>query len=290
MTKAEQVIQIAVKELGAPYVYAQRGQDCTPKNRGNANKSYGADNPTIKSKCQVLTGSKSDCSGCKYNGRRMYDCRGYTYWVFKQVGITISGVGATTQYNTSKNWSEKGEIAAMPKNKVCCVFKYIGGKMQHTGIWLPDKQKIIDCSGEVAYHKLTSTWTHYAIPKGLYEGSDDVTITIPTGGINMATLKKGSKGDAVAELQARLNALGFDSGEIDGVYGTKTVAAVKAYQAANDLKVDGIAGAQTLTKILAEVITDDANPAPEQTTEDAVTITFPRSVFEQLKAAFNAVN
>ena len=47
---------------------------------------------------------KDTCEGCPYEGCRMFDCRGFTYWVLQQIGITISGVGATTQYNTAKDW------------------------------------------------------------------------------------------------------------------------------------------------------------------------------------------
>jgi g-D-glutamyl-meso-diaminopimelate peptidase len=42
--------------------------------------------------------------------------------------------------------------------------------------------------------------------------------------------KIGSKGTDVKEIQATLNKLGYDSGEIDGIYGTKTAEAVKKFQ------------------------------------------------------------
>ncbi len=43
-------------------------------------------------------------------------------------------------------------------------------------------------------------------------------------------LKKGNKGTYVTRLQTRLKELGYDPGKIDGVYGTKTVAAVADFQ------------------------------------------------------------
>lgn len=62
-------------------------------------------------------------------------------------------------------------------------------------------------------------------------------------------LRKGSSGDDVALLQKRLTAAGFDAGGADGVFGAKTEAALKAFQEANDLAVDGIAGPATNGKL-----------------------------------------
>ena len=47
-------------------------------------------------------------------------------------------------------------------------------------------------------------------------------------------------------LQERLKNAGYDPGVIDGKIGAKTTAAVKAFQKAQDLKVDGNVGFQTL--------------------------------------------
>ena len=70
----------------------------------------------------------------------------------------------------------------------------------------------------------------------------------------MTTLKKGSKGEEVRILQTALNEQGFDCGEVDGKFGTKTEAAVKAFQAANGLKVDGIVGRMTWAALNGEEI------------------------------------
>lgn len=64
-------------------------------------------------------------------------------------------------------------------------------------------------------------------------------------------LKKGSKGDGVKWLQWALTNAGYDCGGIDGDYGSKTVKAVKEFQKAYGLGVDGIAGPVTRTKLLA---------------------------------------
>ena len=60
----------------------------------------------------------------------------------------------------------------------------------------------------------------------------------------MALLKYGSRGDEVKKLQQALNGAGY-SLDADGIYGDKTRSAVRQYQRANGLGVDGIVGEQT---------------------------------------------
>ena len=62
----------------------------------------------------------------------------------------------------------------------------------------------------------------------------------------MALLRNGSRGEEVTELQQMLEDAGFSPGNIDGVFGPKTEAALRSYQAANDLSVDGVAGPETM--------------------------------------------
>ena len=59
----------------------------------------------------------------------------------------------------------------------------------------------------------------------------------------------GCTGNAVKTLQEKLNAKGFDSGNVDGIFGAKTYAAVTAFQKANGLGVDGIVGKLTWAKL-----------------------------------------
>jgi len=59
-------------------------------------------------------------------------------------------------------------------------------------------------------------------------------------------LKQGSTGDTVKTLQKKLKNWGYYKGMVDGIYGAKTVEAVKYFQRRNGLTVDGIAGNKTL--------------------------------------------
>ncbi len=63
------------------------------------------------------------------------------------------------------------------------------------------------------------------------------------------TLKQGTISDDVKDMQARLITLGFLTGTADGNFGAKTALALIAFQNANGLTADGIAGTKTLQKL-----------------------------------------
>lgn len=110
---------------------------------------------------------------------------------------------------------------------------------------------------------LTSTTTVKAI--AVKAGMNDsatatATFTKKTGGgsyyaptaavvPDMPMLYRGCTGDAVKTLQDKLNTLGYNSGNVDGIFGAKTYAAVTAFQKANSLGVDGIVGKLTWGKL-----------------------------------------
>ena len=66
------------------------------------------------------------------------------------------------------------------------------------------------------------------------------------------TLEFGSRGADVLQLQKALLELGFNPNGTDGKFGRGTETAVKAYQAARGLEVDGKAGTLTLTMLYGE--------------------------------------
>ena len=62
-----------------------------------------------------------------------------------------------------------------------------------------------------------------------------------------ALSKYGSRGDEVKQIQTKLKNWGYYNGSVDGIYGSKTVEAVKYFQRKNGLTADGIAGQKTLS-------------------------------------------
>ena len=246
--RPEIIRQLALACVGWPYVFGAWGEECTPAGRKRRARDA---HPTIVSKCQALNGKSTDCNGCKWYPDqyrvRMYDCRGFTAWLIRQAGLDIYGDGATTQYNTARNWEQRGPVSQMP-DVVCCLFRQVGKKMEHTGMHIGGGV-VVDCSVNVRTGGMKG-WTHYAIPVGLYGG--DVPVVKPT-------LRKSDKGEEVKKLQTRLNELGYDCGTADGIFGNKTLNAVVKFQTLNGLDPDGIVGRKTWAKL-------DGEPAPTDPT------------------------
>ena len=64
-----------------------------------------------------------------------------------------------------------------------------------------------------------------------------------------ALSRYGSNGEEVRQIQQKLKNWGYYNGNVDGIYGSKTLQAVKAFQRKNGLTVDGIAGEKTLAAL-----------------------------------------
>ena len=64
--------------------------------------------------------------------------------------------------------------------------------------------------------------------------------------VEAASYKKGSSGAVVTQIQTKLKRWGYYTGTVDGIYGSGTERAVRAFQQKNGLTVDGKAGDQTL--------------------------------------------
>jgi len=240
MDKYELIRSIGKACLGWPYVFGAWGEICTPANRKRRARS---DYPTIISKCQVLSGKSSSCTGCQWGGGvRMYDCRGFAKWLLEQAGvISLVGQGCNSQYNTKSNWTVRGKIANMPTDRIQCVFMGNDSKKTHIGVYMGDGY-VVECSAGVQRTKFsTKRWAYFASPLGLYEDEG--------GGetVGKPTLRRGSVGKYVVECQEALLARGYSVGKkgADGKYGQNTQTAVKQFQQDNGLVVDGICGPLT---------------------------------------------
>jgi peptidoglycan hydrolase-like protein with peptidoglycan-binding domain len=82
---------------------------------------------------------------------------------------------------------------------------------------------------------------------------------------------------AITQLQQRLIDLGYDLGPMgaDGIYGQRTASAIRAYQEANGLTVDGDAGPETINHILSNdsqsssASDDDDSVDPDMSDQEA---------------------
>lgn len=278
MTRPEGIIAQAEAHIGCPYVYGTWGQLCTPALR----KRYAEYNPSQKAitykRCPVLSGKQSKCDGCKYDGMLAFDCRGYTHYCVKNgAGIDISGGYVGRQWS-DPNWDVKGTVADMME-AVSCLFTK---DMKHTGLYVLGG-RVLHCSGEVKTDTITGgrDWVKFGIPKGLYTWQELVKLV---KGDFSRMLKKGMSGADVRDMQIMLNSLGYDCGTADGIFGNKTVNAVKAFQTAEGLAVDGIAGQKTLETLAARAAVPDEKP--DEPTGDAVAVSVKEieDVITQLEA------
>lgn len=73
-----------------------------------------------------------------------------------------------------------------------------------------------------------------------------------TGGY--PTLRRGSLSNYVLIAQDDLNTLGYRTNGLDGIFGSATLEAVRAYQRSRGLAVDGIVGCNTWRALQEEVV------------------------------------
>lgn len=78
-------------------------------------------------------------------------------------------------------------------------------------------------------------------------------------------LKRGDRGEYVKNLQNRLNMNGYSCGTADGVFGSKTENALKAYQKDHGLQALGVANYVTLARLFPENIPATPTPVPTAT-------------------------
>ena len=202
--------------------------------------------------------------GSKWIGHTVADCSGLFSWAFKQLGGYMYH-GSDTMYR--KYCVNKGELRK-GKRTDCgtlkpgtAVFVWNGKKYSHVGLFVGDGT-VIEAMGTI--NGVTTTrvtagkWTHWGELVGIdyvntgKEASSNVISTGAAGGVEKSpsgqpTLRRGSKGDAIRELQTMLDKLGYDLGPcgIDGDFGKATEAAVRSFQSDHRLAVDGIAGPAT---------------------------------------------
>ncbi len=74
----------------------------------------------------------------------------------------------------------------------------------------------------------------------------NVALILLVQNADAASYKRGSTGSVVTQIQQKLKNWGYYSGTVDGIYGSRTEAAVTWFQKKNGLTADGKAGPQTL--------------------------------------------
>ena len=199
--------------------------------------------------------------GKKWIGHYVADCSGMFSWAFKKLGGYMYHGSNTMwkKYMVNKGPLTKGQRSDGQELKPgTAVFKVKGDNYHHVGLYVGNGT-VIEAKGTY-YGVVTSTvstWHAWGEMKGVDYGDATDTVT-PEPAETESTLgtrllKRTSpymRGDDVKALQSMLNALGFDCGAVDGIFGDKTRAGVKAFQQAKGLVVDGIVGPMTKAVLL----------------------------------------
>lgn len=256
MDKPEIVKSWALERVGCPYIYGGTGQPCTPEYRRARAAQYPDKAAKIKNNCPRMMGQANTCADCRWCdpetgvGKLAYDCAQLSRGAMAAVGISLVS-GANSQWERTQS-EERGEIDAMPLDKVCLVFRRDGDHMGHVGIYMGDGS-VTHAKGHdwgVVNQPLEDVcFTHFVLPLGLYDGKAARPI-----------LRQGSKGAVVEYLQTLLSDVGKPI-EVDGKFGPATAAAVKAFQKAHKLAADGVVGPKTWAA-LEEATGHDSAPVP----------------------------
>ena len=282
MNKPEAIRAWCEARVGCPYVYGGTGQPCTPSYRKARMAQYPAYAEKIKRNCPRLASGAATCAGCRWcdpetgTGKPAYDCAQLSRGAMEAIGIPMVS-GANSQWG-STDWERKGPITELPVDRVCLVYRDDGGTMGHVGIYTGDgfvtHAKGHDW-GVVCQHIAETAFTHYGIPRTLYDGKPPRPI-----------LRQGAQGPDVTTLQTLL-CDAVERVRVDGAFGPETADAVKAFQKANGLTVDGVVGPKTWAALYAATGHDE--PAPEAPAAGGEplpeTITISRSDWEAIRAA-----
>ena len=187
----------------------------------------------------------------KKSGPDSFDCSGLTKRAAAQIGLDLYH-GATTQFNRGTEtgiaerygyFDKTGPIDTLPMDRVAFLFNQDKRKskftMAHVGFY-DGRGRIIQCGGYggkgVHENPFNRKWfSHWATLSPFWEERDG-------DGFVDTSLRQGSIGENVRQLQLGLISLGYDVGKTgaDSKYGPATKAAVSKFQADEGLEVTGI--------------------------------------------------
>ena len=199
--------------------------------------------------------------GSKWIGHRVADCSGLFSWAFRQLGGTIYH-GSDTMYR--KYCVNKGELSKGKRTDRgtlkpgTAVFVWNGSSYSHVGLYAGDGiviEAMSTLKGVTTTKVTAGKWTHWGEVTGVDYAGENAELRMQNAELNAEnrlTIRRGSKGETVAEMQGILERLGYDLGScgVDGDFGRMTEKAVKAFQKDHGLTVDGICGPKTWKELM----------------------------------------
>ena len=157
--------------------------------------------------------------------RRTYGSPIPVGFAFKR--IWEGGHGQQSQHYAGVSFDVGQRLSQSQRNQIYRIAKQLG-------VW-----------GYVEPLNMTPTWVHFDRRYGVGACSP---------GSGYPTLRMGDTSTYVIILQDALNALGYSTVYLDGIFGTKTRDALISYQRNNNLSADGVCGCNTWRRIVSMVV------------------------------------
>ena len=224
---------------------------------------------------QIWTQEKQDAAtdatikeyGQQWVGRHVVDCSGLFYWAFHELGGWIHH-GSNSIWNEDCKNDTKGTLKdgkrtdgkEVRPGSAVFLTKNENGRINrhHIGIYIGSNM-CIEAKGTRS-GVVASGLNHWDEVAELKDVSYD-------GEVIHTTLRNGCRGEEVKELQQDLIVKGYDPGTADGVFGSRTEKAVKAFQTDNGLTADGIVVPKTWAVLLEGAGMPNDKPEEEKPQE-----------------------
>ena len=186
--------------------------------------------------------------------------------------MAASGALASAQYSTLAFGSKGSAVLKLQKTLLAMGFDPNGtdgkfGRGTESAVKLYQASKGITADGKAGSQTLTALYSDASASESTTTSDTGDTSAYATG-TNPDTIQYGDSGDKVTALQTALVKLGYSTNGIDGRFGAGTRKAVIAFQKANGLTADGLAGTQTqnLINSQASAATSDTSGSGSSTT------------------------
>lgn len=184
---------------------------------------------------------KAPLWGWNGNANRIYGGADYASGGVPDIGEGEM-IGCCTGVSDDFSSLEPGEAVWLPGH----IGIYVGDGLvaEATPSWA-DGVQLTACNRDIPGYMRRDWATHGKLPWVTYENTRATGVELPT-------LRQGSKGEAVRALQLLLAGRGeaLPVWGADGAFGSETEKAVRAYQAKNGLAADGLCGPATWSKLL----------------------------------------
>lgn len=218
-----------------------------------------------------------------------YDCSGYAYNVLKdsEYNVTRTTAQGFSSLGTTVDYSSAivGDLLFFGKTKssISHIAFYAGDGKMYESIGGSSNTKSNPGKGVTLSN--VSRRSDLILVKRIAE----VTSTASSASSTTRTyLMKGDKGDAVKELQNNLNTLGFSCGTVDGIFGDATDKAVRAFQSAYGLTVDGKYGNNSKAKMTEAINVKNSTSSTTNSNTSAFT-TFVKDVQSAIGAKVDGI-